>query len=74
MLLEGTMDFIIIIIIIIIIFRMKKFQTKSKHTSYVEQIFFFENRAVYEIMCKKCCRSRQVTGGSMADAHCMLDN
>jgi len=36
--------------------------------------FFFKNRAFYEIMWKKYCRSGLVTDDNMAHAHCMLDN
>jgi len=35
--------------------------------------FFFENRAVYEIMWKKYCRTGQTTDDNMAHAHCVLD-
>ena len=53
------------------------------HTNFVEKIrthmqcsetFFFENRAVYEVMWKKHCRGRQATDDNMENAHCMLDN
>jgi hypothetical protein len=36
--------------------------------------FFRENRAVYEIMWKKCGRAGQGTDGNMAHGHCLLDN
>jgi hypothetical protein len=35
--------------------------------------FFFENRAVYEIMCKNIVEGEQATDDSMVHAHCMLD-
>jgi len=38
-----------------------------------DNIFFFENRVVYEIMWKNYGRGRQTTDGNMAYAHCMLD-
>jgi hypothetical protein len=56
------------------------FQTKVveeiKNTYFVFNSFFFsfENRAVYEILRKKCCTSGQVTDDAMAQAYCMLDN
>jgi hypothetical protein len=34
--------------------------------------FFYENRAVYEVMWKKNCRSGQTRDENMAHAHCML--
>jgi hypothetical protein len=39
---------------------------------FVFSNYFFENRAFYEIMWKKYCRSVQATGDNMAHAHCML--
>jgi hypothetical protein len=36
--------------------------------------FSLENRAVYEIMWKKYCRTGQATDDNTAHAHCMLDN
>jgi hypothetical protein len=36
--------------------------------------FFFENRAVYEIMWEKYYRAGQGTDEIMAHAHCMLGN
>jgi len=38
----------------------------------VTLFFFFLNRAVYKIMCKKCCTAGQVTDDNMAHALCML--
>ena len=35
--------------------------------------FFFENRAVYEIMWKKYSEAGQATDDNMAHARCMLD-
>ena len=34
---------------------------------------FFENRAVYEIMWKKYCRTEQATDSNTAHAYCVLD-
>ena len=36
-------------------------------------IFFFENRAVYEIMWEKYCTAGQVTHDNTANVHRMLD-
>jgi hypothetical protein len=36
-------------------------------------ITFLENRAVYEIIWKKCCKAGQATDGNNAHAHCMPD-
>jgi len=54
------------------------FQTKvteeiNTHTHFVFGIFFFENRAVYEIMWKKHCTVGQATDDNMAHEHFMLD-
>jgi len=46
---------------------------ENQNTHFVFSNFFFENRAVYEIMWKKCCRAWRNTDGNMAHAHCMLD-
>jgi len=35
--------------------------------------FYLENRVVYEIMCKKYCRTEQATDDKPAQAHCLLD-
>jgi len=35
--------------------------------------FFLDNRAVYEIIRRKCSRAGQATDENMAQAHCMLD-
>ena len=43
-------------------------------THFVFSNFFYENRAVYEIMWEKYCRAGQATDGNMAHAHCMPDN
>jgi hypothetical protein len=54
------------------------FQTKiveeiKTHVSF-SPTFFFENRAVYEIIMEKYCRAGQATDDNAAHAHCMLDN
>jgi hypothetical protein len=36
--------------------------------------FFFENRAVYQIMWEKYCKDRQATDENMPHVHVMLDN
>jgi len=36
------------------------------------KFLFFENRAIYEIMWQRHCRTGQTTDGKMAHAHCML--
>jgi hypothetical protein len=43
----------------------------QKTKFYVQQLFFSENPAVYEIMWKKYGRAGQVTGDNMAHAHCV---
>jgi len=35
--------------------------------------FFFDNRAVYEIMWRKYSRTGQATDDNMAQAYCILD-
>jgi hypothetical protein len=50
-----------------------KLCTENQNT-FIFNIFFFENRAVYEIMWKKYSRVEQATDVSMAHSHCMLDN
>ena len=46
---------------------------KSPHISYSVTLFFFENRAVYEICEKKLNTGGQATDDNMAHYHCMLD-
>jgi len=46
---------------------------KIKTHSLCSVTFFFENRAVYEIMWENYCRAGQATDDNMAHAHCMLD-
>ena len=47
---------------------------ENQNTHFVfSNFFFFENRAVYEIMWQKYCRAGQATDDSMARVHCMLD-
>jgi hypothetical protein len=36
--------------------------------------FFFENRAIYEIMWKNCYKGGQATDKNMAHTLCLLDN
>jgi hypothetical protein len=52
------------------------FQTKVvekiKHTFYV-QFFFFDKRAVCEVMWRKYSTAGRTTRDNMAQAHCMLD-
>ena len=53
------------------------FQTKGVEkikTHILCSVTFFENRAVYEIMWKKCGTALQTTDDSMAHAHYMMDN
>ena len=40
---------------------------------FTNTIFFFQNRAIYEVMLKKYCRARQARDDYTAHAHCMLD-
>jgi hypothetical protein len=52
------------------------FQIKSCGANQNTLLVFsdsYEIRAVFEIMCKKYCRTGQATDGIMALAHCMLD-
>jgi hypothetical protein len=53
-------------------------QTKVVEKTRTQILFsvtlLVENLAVYEIMWKKYYRAGQATDGSMAHAHCMLDN
>jgi hypothetical protein len=53
-------------------FRTKILEKIKTRISY-SIIFFFENRAVYEIMWKKYCRTGQAGDDNVAHAHCMLD-
>ena len=46
--------------------------TENRNTHFVFSSFFFENRAVYEIMWEKYCRAGQATDDSMAHADCMM--
>ena len=46
---------------------------KIKTQFHVQYIFFFENRAIYEIMREEYGRANQATEEDMAHAHCMLD-
>ena len=46
---------------------------KIKTNILCSVFFFFENRAVYDIMWGKYCRVGQATDDNMAYAHCMLD-
>ena len=39
----------------------------------LNNLFFFENAAVYEIMWKNIVTVRQVKDDNMVNAHCMLD-
>jgi hypothetical protein len=52
-------------------FRAKVVEKLESHILY--STTFFENRASYEITCKKLCGAGQATDGNMAHAHCMLD-
>ena len=47
---------------------------QKKVVEEIKTHFFFEYRAIYEIMWKKYCRPGQATDDNMAHAHCMLDN
>jgi hypothetical protein len=47
---------------------------ENQSKNFMLNTFFFENRVVYEITCKKNGGARQVTDDKMAHAHCMLDN
>jgi len=51
------------------------FQTKvvEKIKTHFGLIFFFENRAVYEIISKKILQMRQATDEDTVHAHCLLD-
>ena len=49
-----------------------KFVQKIKTHVLCSTAFFFENRAVYEIMWKNIAEAGQATGNSMARANCML--
>jgi len=51
----------------------KSCREKSKHILCSITFFFFENRAVYENVEKKCCIAGQATGGNVAHALCTLD-
>ena len=47
---------------------------ENKKTFYIQKrFFFFENRAVYEIMLKNINRAGQATDDNMAPEHFMLD-
>jgi len=41
-------------------------------THFIFNNFLVENRAVYEIIWKKSCRTKQATDDDMAHAPCML--
>jgi hypothetical protein len=51
----------------------EKLQRKSEQILGSIFFFFFENRAVCEVMWKHT-GAGQATGDNMARAHCMLDN
>jgi len=47
---------------------------ENKNTHFIfSNIFFFENRDVYELMWKKYNAAGHATDNSMAHAHCLLD-
>ena len=53
----------------------QKLYRKSKHTFYVQKLFFFENPAVYEIMWKNFVESDWTRDNKiMSHALCMLDD
>jgi hypothetical protein len=47
-------------------------ENQNTHLMF-NNFFFFENRAVYEIMWKKYSEAGQATDDNMAHARCMLD-
>jgi len=58
---------------------MRQFSDKSRRENQNTllcpiYIYIFENRGAYEMMWKKCCRSRQATDDNMAYVLCLLDN
>jgi hypothetical protein len=55
-------------------FQTKVVQEIKTHILCSVSLFLFENHAVYEIMWKNNGTAGEVTDGSMAHAHCMLDN
>ena len=61
-----------------IVLRMRNVSDKrcreNENTHFVfSKFFFFENRAVYEVMSGKYCRAGQTPDENMAHAHCVLD-
>ena len=46
---------------------------ENQNTYFMFIDFFYENRAVYEIMWKKYCRAGQDTDDNIAHARCTLD-
>jgi hypothetical protein len=46
---------------------------ENRKTHFMSNNFFFENRAVYEILWKNFCSAEQVSDDNMAHARCMLD-
>ena len=61
-----------------VLIRMRNVSDKScretRHTQFRLHNFFFENRAVYELIWKIYGRAGQATDDNMAHAHCTLDN
>ena len=49
-----------------------KISIENQNTHFISHIFFFENRAVYEIMWKNNVESGR-PHDNMAHAHCLLD-
>ena len=56
-----------------ILLRMRNFSDKNCRENFGLRIFSPENRAVYEMMWKKNCRTGQATDDNMAHALFMLD-
>jgi len=46
---------------------------ENQNTFCVQQLFFFENRAVYEKMWRNLVEMVQATDDNMGHAHCTLD-
>jgi hypothetical protein len=46
-------------------------RSRGKKNTFLYSIFYFENRAVYEITWKKHDTAGQATEDNMAHAHCM---
>ena len=47
-------------------------ESQNTHFVFSTFFFFFENRAVYDIMSEKCCVAGKATVDSVAHAHFML--